>query len=572
MKLIYRIIAHYPRAYKAIKIGLLVVILFLAQVYVSLFHSELILQEQLKDERAPFTQIYAFRNEEINYPGGLTWYLMSYIDKEAYGIEEVVRSRAIIMSDDLFLESNEYAQVKSIAGKEVTEVKDHEVAVSSAYAILNFGSVNAALGKTTSVPVEKQAEGAKKVTIEMEIASVYQHSGVNRRFLNVLSDYEYDPTGGNSVYAETIYVDEDKYLDYMILVGDQSYVTDTMNNYSAPRTRFVTKYIVYYDDYSLANEQKLASDLQISSSQYDSFYVIFQSLGNIINASALMSSSIGFMSSFQFVSLFVLMVSILFYLVFLQELAIEKDIDSMTKIGIKSSQIESMKLLHEVYIVGIGFVVWLGINWLLQLVFQEKLLYVSEMFTYHRMIVFVNIVVSLIVFGIFTLGNKLINLNPSISRIFDRKRNYDGLFTRKFYMKRLYSITPRRFLMMVLVGMLCTSSFYILSRFESEINSIYVNEQPISYDFYVRMNYDQMESYSKDIYLLNEYASNMMSYQENHNNVVFTQIVQQGKTNSIKATQANITTDGNLWEFLKVPRYPEKTDEQLAAIEANSSI
>ena len=99
----------------------------------------------------------------------------------------------------------------------------------------------------------------------MEIASVYQHSGVNRRFLNVLSDYEYDPTGGNSVYAETIYVDEDKYLDYMILVGDQSYVTDTMNNYSAPRTRFVTKYIVYYDDYSLANEQKLASDLQISS-------------------------------------------------------------------------------------------------------------------------------------------------------------------------------------------------------------------------------------------------------------------------------------------------------------------
>ena len=37
----------------------------------------------------------------------------------------------------------------------------------------------------------------------------------------------------------------------------------------------------------------------------------------------------------------------------------------MTKIGIKSSQIESMKLLHEVYIVGIGFVVWLGINWLL---------------------------------------------------------------------------------------------------------------------------------------------------------------------------------------------------------------
>ena len=290
------------------------------------------------------------------------------------------------MSDDLFLESNEYAQVKSIAGKEVTEVKDHEVAVSSAYAILNFGSVNAALGKTTSVPIEKQAEGAKKVTIEMEIASVYQHSGVNRRFLNVLSDYEYDPTGGNSVYAETIYVDEDKYLDYMILVGDQSYVTDTMNNYSAPRTRFVTKYIVYYDDYSLANEQKLASDLQISSSQYDSFYVIFQSLGNIINASALMSSSIGFMSSFQFVSLFVLMVSILFYLVFLQELAIEKDIDSMTKIGIKSSQIESMKLLHEVYIVGIGFVVWLGINWLLQLVFQEKLLYVSEMFTYHRVI------------------------------------------------------------------------------------------------------------------------------------------------------------------------------------------
>ena len=155
-------------------------------------------------------------------------------------MKKVVRSRAIIMSDDLFLESNEYAQVKSIAGKEVTEVKDHEVAVSSAYAILNFGSVNAALGKTTSVPVEKQAEGAKKVTIEMEIASVYQHSGVNRRFLNVLSDYEYDPTGGNSVYAETIYVDEDKYLDYMILVGDQSYVTDTMNNYSAPRTRFVT--------------------------------------------------------------------------------------------------------------------------------------------------------------------------------------------------------------------------------------------------------------------------------------------------------------------------------------------
>lgn len=574
MKLIYRVVSHYPKAYKAIKIGLIVVILLLAQVFVSLFYSEKILQEQLKDESAPFTQIYAFRNEEINYPGALTWYLDSHINKEDYGIDDVVRSRAIIMSDDMFLESNEHARVKSIAGKEVTEVTGKEVAVSSAYAIVHFGSVDEAMGQTISVSVEKQSPEASPVSIEMEIASIYQHSGVNRRFLNALSDYEYDPTGGNSVYAEIIYVDEDKYLDYMIIVGDQAYVSDQQDmwGFGALRTRFVTKYTIYYDDYSLANEQRLASDLQIRSSQYDSYYVIFQSLGNIINASALMSSSISFMSGFQFISLFVLLASILFYLVFLQQIAIQKYDDTMWKLGLKKIQVDSMKTLHEVFIVALGFLVWLALNLSLLAIFGEQMLYYAEMFTFHRLIVLINLVISLIVLGVFTFGKQLINLKPGVSKLVDKKRNYTKLFTKQFYLKRLYSITPRRFLLMVLVGMLCTGSFYILSRFEPEINAIYVNEQPINYDYSVTMSYQQYQNNSHRMDDLYAMSSNALRYQEHHNNVIFTQKVQQGKTNSIKATQANVTSYGDIWEFLNVPSLPERTDEQQAAIEQNSSV
>lgn len=573
MKLIYRTISHYPKSYKAIKIGLLIIILFLSQVFVSLFHGELVLEEQLKDEKAPFTQIYAFRNQELDFPGALTWFLNNNIDWEELGINDIITSQAIILSDDLFLENNENVITNDLAGKAIADLEGNEVAVSSAYAITNFGSIDAALGKTVTESVENTI-GDKEVFFEMEIATVYQHSGLNRRFLNVLSDYDYDPTGGNSVYAETMYVADSEYRNYMKNVGGMFYISDEADqNYymwGGPlRTRFVTKYTVLYDDYSIQNEIKLSSQLQIKSANYDAYYVIFQSLYNIINASALMSSSIGFMSSFQFVSLFVLLVSIIFYLIYLQGVATEKNETNMNKLGISKRKINTSKILHETLITILGFGIWLLINILFQVILKEKMLYVAEMFVFHRFIIMINVVVALIVGFIYMFSSLLLRLSPSLANLFNKVKSYTYQFDRKFYLKRLYQVTPTRFMMMVLVGLLCTSSFVILSRFEEEINTIYVNEQPITSDFSIRYTHEQGESL--DISESVDMFKYFLTYTETHNNIAFTRHITQGETNSTNVTQANIYSD-NAWEFMNFPRYPEMTDEQMAAIKLNSSI
>lgn len=573
MRIIYRVLDEYPRSYKIIKISLLVVTLLLAQVYVSLFHSELVLQEQLKDEKAAVTQLYAFRNEEFNYPGSLTNFFYKTIDYKDYGISEVKRSRAIILSDDLFLEINKDSVIKVISGKDIQTIQGQEVAVSSAYAIQHFGNVADAVGQPIREKVERTSSAENPIYFDMVIASVYAHSGLERRYLNALTEYEYDPTGGNSVYADTIFVDENNFSQYLNQVGNIHYVEgnsiDQRFGNTSARTRYVTKYSIYYDDYSLANEAKLGADLQIQSSMYDSYYVIYQSLGNIIKASALMTSSIGFMTSFQFMTLFVLLFSIIFYLVFLQELATERNQQTMWKLGIDGSQVVKMKMLHEGLLASLGFGLWILLNTALNMIFKEQMLYIAEMFVFHWVHIIVACGITILLWLVFSFGGLVSNFKPNVSRIFHKHKNYEKLFTKQFYLRRLYAISPRRFLLMILVGILVTSSFTVLSRFEDEINTIYQQEQPLNYDFYVVLNQDNENS--EQLAQLLEYVEYMLSAQPFHNNVIFTHKVVQGKTNAVKATQIDLYSD-NMWEFIDIPNRPSRDELQQQMIQQNSPI
>jgi len=322
MKAIFKINGKYSIYIKALKITISVMFLILCQISISIFYGNEMFMKNMEKQNIPLTTFYVKNLKQYNLPYNFIDYLSQSTIKEEFNIEEIKFSEAFFtnnINNDAYIFKSKDASYTEFIGKNIYELSDDEVAVSSYYAYAKFGSLKKAIGKTIKVPItyaitenKKSPILAKKIyksdEIEFKIATIYSHIGLEKRYLNYLSNPDNLVDSGEVMYKDQIFVSSEAFEKILIL-----YEEDVENS-----NNLVSSYQIIYNDYNPEVELRLEGYLRLRVNNYDASFIKSEITYDLLRNSENINITMKFINSFQFIALYILMFFSQLYLIYLQ--------------------------------------------------------------------------------------------------------------------------------------------------------------------------------------------------------------------------------------------------------------
>ncbi|QUH18712.1 hypothetical protein [Alkaliphilus sp. B6464] len=504
MKNISKINSHYSLYIKVLKVSIIIISLILTQIFVVLFYGSEMLFQKIESQGVPLTTFYVKNLKGYNLPSNFIEYAKEDSVIERFNIKEIKESEAFAtlnMAEGMYIVKSIDSTYKDVRGKKIEDLSEGEIAVSSYYAYTNFGSIKKAIGKTIKIPIDyRVTENAdnpllakqvyKKDEMEFKIVAVYNHSGLEKRYLNYLSNTDDLVDSGNITYTDQSFVSDETFENIV-----STYEEDREDSYN-----LLSRYQVVFNEYDKENEYNLDGYLRLRVKNYDTSFIKAECTYDLIRNSQNINNTMKFINIFQFISLNMLMFSALTYLIYLQNRYTKPFFDTLYKIGYKKSKQKLAELLHEGYICLLGIVAWFIGNILIKIIFGYKVIYLQDLYQFNLTIIKYCFIVAIILY-LFTMllhiVFKYIANKPKVIKI--RTNEAGKVITRKFYVKRFLNIYFNKYLILMLITCICWSGFFSTNHMVNALVDIYQSANVLKYDVSARMTGEVFTSIHEDI-------------------------------------------------------------------------
>lgn len=490
LKEIYKINSHYSKNIKFIKVFILFLSLILLQTYIPIFHGNEILMDKLESEGVDLTNYYVAYKKLYQFPDKFEEQLEAKEIHDIYGVIDYKTRNVFRNIPDgekgYYIESENDTNFKTQKGKELSNLEDGEVGVSEYYAYTNFGSVRKAMGKTIEVPVQYiiyegllNEETIANDTLEYKIVSIYRNSGLNKRFLNILSNSDNaEDSNKDFMYSDTLIVNNENFNNLC-----EEYITFNDENQNLYK-----KYSIYFDEFDVEKEANLRTRLNLFVDNYMPHFIKSELIHKVLRNSSLSSKTTKFFVTFEFISILTLIVIALGYLVYLQNKYLAKYRKKLYLIGINKRKILLSTIFHEIILIITGLSIWLIFNSLLILIFEMKLVFLQDIFQFNKyilkyiwvpiLIYIISISISYLLYGLLKSRKKLINIKP---------KDGNRPINKRFYRKRILSLNISKYILLTLIALITATSIFIINGGIATMKDIYLNSNVFKYDVYANL-------------------------------------------------------------------------------------